>query len=63
MMMEEFEACVSAGLDLWMWESNMYSRNFKVRVIAWYRLHNLIDSHKEAEKAKAIERMNKGKKF
>jgi hypothetical protein len=41
----EWEAAVAAGLDLWEWENNEYPRWFKARVIAWHRLHGLIELH------------------
>lgn len=41
----EWEAATSAGLNLWLWESSLYTKAFKVKVIAWYNLHKLVESH------------------
>ncbi len=41
----EWEAATAAGLNLWFWESNRYSKAFKVKVIAWYNLHGLVQAH------------------
>lgn len=42
---EEWDACVGANLDLWMWDTGIYSRDFKARVIAWYQLKGIVDLH------------------
>lgn len=49
----EWEAANAAGLSLWDWECGRYSKDFKVRVIAWYNLHQLVQSHIEDAAAKA----------
>lgn len=41
----EWEAATAAGLNLWLWENNGYTKAFKVKVIAWYNLHGLVQSH------------------
>lgn len=41
----EWEACVAAGLDLDKWENGLYAVDFKCRVLAWHRLHNLVQLH------------------
>jgi hypothetical protein len=43
----EWEAAHAANLDLWAWEQNKYPPWFKVRVIAWYNAHNLVELHKQ----------------
>lgn len=40
-----FEAASAAGLDLWQWENGGYDTKFMARVIAWYKLHNLVEAH------------------
>lgn len=42
---EGWEACVAAGLNLERWAQWDYERAFMVKVIAWYRLHNLVEAH------------------
>jgi hypothetical protein len=42
---EEWEACIAAGLSIDKWEENEYSNRLKGYVIAWYRVHNMIESH------------------
>jgi hypothetical protein len=41
----EWEACRAAGLDLWQWENGGYPIAFKCRVMAWHRLHSLVQLH------------------
>lgn len=41
----EWEAATSVGLDLWKWENDVYPRKFKARVIAFHRLHGLVELH------------------
>ena len=42
---EEWESCIAAGLDIAKWEDNEYTSRLKGYVIAWYRVHNMIESH------------------
>lgn len=42
---EEWEACIAAGLDVEKWEDNEYTNRLKGYVIAWHRVHNMIESH------------------
>ena len=42
---EEWEACIEAGLDIERWENGEYENSFKAYVIAWHRLHNMVDTH------------------
>lgn len=42
----EWEAATAAGLDLWRWEQGEYPKRFRARVMAWYNLHNLLDTHR-----------------
>lgn len=60
----EWEAGTAAGLDMHEWESTYtYSRAFKARTIAWYRLHNLVKLHSEVEAHRAAEkRAKKGRR-
>ena len=51
-----WEACVGARLNLWKWEQGLYPRSFVARVIAWYRLHNLVELHSEVEAARAAKK-------
>lgn len=56
-----WEACVAAGLSLWKWEQGLYPRSFVARVLAWYKLHNLVKLHSEVEAAKAAKKKAKRK--
>ena len=40
-----YEACTSAGLDLWKWAEGLYPRKFMADVVAWHELHNLVSLH------------------
>ena len=46
---EEVEACVAVGMDFERWDDIRpevtYSRELKSKVIAWYRLRGMIESH------------------
>jgi hypothetical protein len=46
---EEVEACVAVGMDFERWDDIRpevtYPRELKVKVIAWYRLRAMIESH------------------
>lgn len=56
----EWEAAIAAGAtleDLHKWDTGLYPRSFKVKVIAWYNMHSLIELHK----SDAIERASKPK--
>jgi len=51
-----YEAAVAAGVDLWAWETGVYPKWFRAKVIAWYNLHKAVIIHSEsaaAEKAKS----------
>lgn len=49
---EGWEACIEAGLDIEKWHRNEYDRQLMAKVIAWYRLHHLVEAHSQD---KAIE--------
>jgi hypothetical protein len=53
---EGYEACVWAGLDLERWANYQYDRLFMVKVVAQYRLHNMIEAHNADEQTKAQKR-------
>lgn len=42
---EEWQAGVAANLDMWKWENNKYSPEFKAKAVAWYRLHISVENH------------------
>ena len=66
-MYSEWDACLGCGLDLWMWESNVYPKWFKVYVIAFHNMRTLISLHteeavsKESEKNVAKARAKRGR--
>lgn len=41
----EWEAATAANLDLYMWETGQYPQWFMARVIAWHKLHILVEAH------------------
>jgi len=45
--MEGWRAAKYAGLDLWQWENFVYPKWFRAKVIAFFRLDNLISSHSQ----------------
>lgn len=55
----EWEACNGAGLNLWEWESNIYPLPFKVKVMAWWKNHNLVNLHTQDEVNKKSKNKNK----
>lgn len=52
----EYDACVSCGLDLWMWETNTYPKWFKEHVVAFYNMKGQVAMHTEDAVAKQSER-------
>jgi len=44
---EEWEAAHGARLDFWAWDNNVYSNQFKAKVLEWWKLHNLVDAHSQ----------------
>ena len=44
----EWEAANAAGVNLWDWEDGAYPNWFKAKVLAWYKLHNLVEAHTQA---------------
>jgi hypothetical protein len=55
----EWEACVSSGLDLWAWATDMYPKWFKVKVIAFHNLRGIVKSHVEQAEADELDRKKK----
>ena len=52
----QWEAAHAALLDLWEWDyGEKYSMHFRAKVIAWHRLHTLIEVHTE----QAVQRASK----
>lgn len=42
---EEWDACVTCGLDLERWVNNDYPLSFKARVVAFHRSRKLVELH------------------
>ena len=59
MSFAEIEACVAAGLDLWLWETGTYDKSFKVRVLAWHRVRQEVEAHVEQARADKAEQLSK----
>jgi hypothetical protein len=58
----EWDAALSANLDLWKWELGIYPKWFKVRVIAFHNMRNVVATHTEDQKAIEMEREARRKK-
>ena len=41
----EIDACISAGLDLWKWDTGLYPIQLKTEVMAWRRMSGVIKLH------------------
>lgn len=52
----EMEAAAAAGLDLWQWENGEYPKWFRVRIVAWYNMHNLVELHRQDAVARHMRR-------
>lgn len=52
----EFEACIEAGLDIWIWRQGFYPSWFKAEVIMWYEGHNLIEIHAKDAAASSMKK-------
>jgi hypothetical protein len=48
---ESFNACIEAGLDLWIWRNGGYSAKFRAEVVAWYQLKQSLKAHVADESA------------
>lgn len=62
MQFSEWEACVAAGLDLYKWDTNVYPRQFKAKVVAFNNLRKLVEAHVEDAKDKALKKKSKSKR-
>ena len=59
MSFAEWMACLGCGLDLWKWETGQYPKEFKVRVLAFYSLKNLVDMHVQDAEQRYVEQHQK----
>ena len=55
----ELEAACAAGLDFFRWMSDEYPKWFKIKVIAWFNMHKLVESHTQSAIAEDMKRKNK----
>ena len=44
---------------MWLWESGEYPVRFKERVIAWYNLHTLVNTHAQDAAVNAAKKSSK----
>jgi hypothetical protein len=44
---------------MWRWESGKYPPEFMSKVVAWYRLHNMVEQHVQDAVNKASSRKGK----
>jgi len=47
---------VAAHCDMWRWENNLYSTQFKAYVLTWYDLHMLVEANQKDAEAQKQER-------
>ena len=59
MLYEEWDSCVNVGLDLWMWFNDIYTREFKGKVMAFAGLRHLEKMHTEDAISRKLERQSK----
>ena len=59
MMYGEWDACTECGLDLWEWYNDGYTRDFKVRVMAFVNMRRAISAHSEDAMARYAEKKQK----
>jgi hypothetical protein len=52
----QWEACIAANLDPYLWDMGHYPPKVRAKVLAWYEAHELIEQHKQAALAKDAER-------
>lgn len=55
----EWDAVFAAGgtlKDMERWEEGGFSVAFKARVVAWYKVHSLVEAHKGAAQNKAAKK-------
>ena len=57
----ETSACIAAGLDLMLWDTNVYPLQLKERVCAWFKKSGEIATHIQDAKARAQEKAAKRK--
>lgn len=63
MSFAEWEAATAAGLDMYKWEyTALYPRVFKERVIAWYRLHNMVRMRAEVKTQRVAQKKSRRKR-
>ena len=62
MSFAEWYACLDAGLDLWAWESGVYPRHFKVRVMAFVNMRAAIKAHTEDAVSRYVNRKSNQKR-
>lgn len=56
---EQWDACIASGLSIQVWESGGYPPSLMAKVVAWHRLHTLVQSHKDDAVSKEIKRRNR----
>jgi len=58
----QWEACIAANLDPYLWDRGYYPPKFRAKVLAWYEGHMLVEQHKQSALAQDAEhRANKAK--
>jgi len=59
MSFAEWDACLGCKLDLWKWDNNEYPIKFKTRVMAFWKLHNLVELHTQDEVNRQVKKKSK----
>lgn len=59
---EEWEACVAAKLDPFVWAQGGYPVKFQEKAVGWYRMHNLVALHQQDAVNEKQRRARKGRR-
>ena len=59
---EQIDAAIAAGMDLERWVGNKYDRRLMADVVAWHRLHGMIEAHLDDARARDYEKQSARRK-
>ena len=57
----QWEACIAAGLDPYLWDGGHYPKRLMAKTLAWYEGHELVEQHKQSALAEDMKRKAKRK--
>jgi len=52
----QWEACIAANLDPFLWDRGHYPPRFRAKTLAWYEGHVLVEQHKQSALAADAEK-------